>query len=301
MKKTTLKGVLVPLATAFRQSGGVDIAKMKKVTQFVCQGEVHMVIPAGSTGEFFALTREDRKRLLEIVLEEVNGRVPVYAGTGAITTRETIELTRQAEEIGADGALILTPFYISPTQEDLYEHYATIAKKTRLPIIIYSNPGRTGGVTPSPQTAKRLAKIKNIVALKDSSGNLGLTAEYIRQTKDEDFSILMGQDKLFYAGLMHGCTGLVAATANVAPRLLVELYRAYTKKDFEKCLTLQEKVTLIRNGFELLPFPVAAKAMMKIAGVDVGLAQTPLGTGKEIPPDILAELKKIVKAVNLWE
>lgn len=293
----TLKGVYVPLATALTEKENLDETGMRRLIRLVLEGGVHGLISGGSTGEFFGLSPEKRRLLLEIVLEEVKGRVPVYAGTGAITTRETVQLTRQAQDAGADGALILTPFYISPTQEDLYNHYMRIAGETDLPIIIYSNPARTGGVYPSPETIARLSEITNIVALKDSSGNLALLSEYVRQTKETDFFILMGQDKHFYAGLLHGCTGLVAATANVAPRLLVDLYHAFVEKDLERCLSLQEGVRRIREGFEALPFPVAAKAMIKLAGVDVGPAFAPLGRGREIPPDILARLKEIVDSV----
>jgi len=297
MNKGSIEGVYVPLATAFKEDGGIDKAAMQKLTDHVLENGVHGVMPAGSTGEFFALTMKDRQVLLEVVLDKVNGRVPVFAGTGAVTTKETIELTRQAESIGADGVLVITPFYISPSQEELYQHYMKIAKSTSLPIILYSNPGRTGGLYPAPETVLRISKVENIVGLKDSSGNLALTAEYIKQTQDQDFCILMGQDKLFFAGLAHGCTALVAATANVAPKLLVQLYEAYISRDFQSCLDLQHKVTLVRKGFESMPFPVAAKAMIKMAGVDVGLPAAPMGLGRELSPEELRQLEGIVKEV----
>ena len=298
MNANSLKGVFVPLATAFNNSGAVDVSTMRKLTKFVVDNGVRGVMPAGSTGEFFGLNKKDRKILLEAVLSEAQGKIPVYAGTGAVTTREVIELTKQAEEIGADGVLILTPFYIMPSQEDLYEHYVRIANNTSLPVIVYSNPGRTGGVCPAPETVLKLSRIENIVGLKDSSGNLALTAEYIRQTEDGDFCVLMGQDKLFFAGLMHGCTALVAATANVAPKLVVELYDAYVNKSFERCLHLQKKVTLLRDGFECLPFPVAAKALIKMVGIDVGPPRAPLGLGRELSSEELKKLKKIIEEVS---
>ena len=298
MSIENLKGVFVPLATAFDVKGHIDRSAMRKLTKFVLEAGVHGVMPAGSTGEFFALTKQDRKELLETVLDEVNGQVPVYAGTGAVTTRETVELTKQAEDIGAEGVLVITPFYISPSQDELYEHYRIIAKNTSIPIIIYSNPGRTGGLYPIPETVLKFSRIGNILGLKDSSGNLALTAEYVRITQNEDFVILMGQDKLFFAGLVHGCTALVAATANVAPKLVVELYEAFSKRDFDRCLIAQDKVSLIRKGFEALPFPVAAKAMIKMVGVDVGAPAAPLGTGRKITPSLLKELEAIVREVG---
>lgn len=298
MSTDSIEGVYVPLATAFKKDGSIDRVAMEQLTHYMLENRVHGVMPAGSTGEFFALNMKDRQVLLEVVLDKVNGNIPVFAGTGAVTTKEAIELTRQAESIGADGVLVITPFYISPSQEDLYQHYVMIAKSTSLPVIVYSNPGRTGGLFPTPESVLKISKVENIVGLKDSSGNLALTAEYIKQTQDQDFCVLMGQDKLFFAGLTHGCTGLVAATANVAPKLLVRLYEAYIRRDFQTCLALQHKVTLIRTGFETMPFPVAAKAMIKMAGVDVGPPAAPLGLGKEITSYELDRLQKIVKAVT---
>lgn len=294
MKTDDPKGVYVPLATAFDRDGRVNTFAMDKLTRFALDNGVHGVITAGSTGEFFGLEIEDRKLLLETVMAVVDKRIPVYAGTGAITTEETIKLTQQAEVLGADGVLVITPFYISPSQEDLYEHYIQISQSTRLPIIIYSNPARTGGVLLSPGTISKLAKVDNIIALKDSSGNLALTAEYITRTREEDFMLLMGQDKLFFSGLMHGCKGLIAATANVVPDLVVKLYDAYVQKDFTRCLALQERVTLIRQGFESATFPVAVKEMIKMVGIDVGTAKAPLGKGKTLSSDDLDKLQKLI-------
>ena len=292
MKK--IEGVLIPLASAIDDKERINESQMRKLARYVCKYRPHAVVTSGSTGEFFGLDFDDHKKLLEIVLHEVNGRCSVFAGTGAVTTKKSIKLIEQAEKAGADGALVITPFYITPTQEDLYAHYSMIASATDLPIIVYSNPARTGSVCPNPDTIVKLSKINNIVALKDSSGNLALTAEYISKTKDSDFSILMGQDKLFYAGLMQGCKGVVAATANVAPKLLMELYEAFINGDYDRCKSLQEKVTILRNGFESLPFPVAAKAMIREVGVDVGLPFAPLARGCAIQEDILLMLKRMV-------
>jgi 4-hydroxy-tetrahydrodipicolinate synthase len=294
MKSDASKGVFVPLATAFNRDGRVNSAAMEKLTRFVIGHGVHGVITAGSTGEFFGLEMQDRELLLETVLAVANKKIPVYAGTGAITTHEAIKLTRQAETLGADGVLVITPFYISPSQADLAEHYIRIAKSTRLPVIIYSNPARTGGVMPSPDTLSKLARVENIIALKDSSGNLALTAEYIMRTRQEDFRLIMGQDKLFFSGLMHGCRGLIAATANVVPDLVVKLYEAYIQKDFNRCLALQERVALIRQGFESAPFPVAAKEMIKMVGIDVGTPKAPLGSAKTLPSDDLDKLQTLI-------
>lgn len=295
MKSDASRGVFVPLATAFDRDGRVNSVAMDKLTRFVIDHGVHGVITAGSTGEFFGLDIQDRELLLNTVLEVVNKKIPVYAGTGAITTHEAVKLTRQAETLGADGVLVITPYYISPSQEDLAEHYIQIAKSTRLPVIIYSNPARTGGVIPSPETVSKLARVDNIIALKDSSGNLALTAEYITRTREEDFMLIMGQDKLFFSGLMHGCRGLIAATANVVPDLVVKLYEAYVQKNIKQCLALQERVALIRRGFESAPFPVAAKEMIKMVGIDVGTPKAPLGSGKTLHSDDLDTLQELIR------
>ena len=293
------EGVWVPIATAFDADENVDITGLQELVQYIVQAGVDGLILAGTTGEFYALDEQDRKVIYEAVLGQVKSRVPVYSGTGAVTTRKALKLIEQAESSGIDGLLVITPFYISPSQEDLLSYYSTVAKATSLPIIIYSNPGRTGGIYPAPSIVAELSEQRNIVGIKDSSGDLALTAEYIDIIDSSRFAVLMGQDKLFFQGLIQGCSGLVAATANIAPKLLVDLWNAYRSKDWETCLELQKKVTLIRKGFELLPFPVAAKVMIEMIGIKVGSPRGPLGS-RPISSVERRKLESIVEEISPW-
>jgi len=227
------KGVIPAVVTPMNKDESINESAFRKLLNYLVENGVHGVFIIGSQGEFYALTKEEKIRLMEIAVEEVNGRVPVYAGTGAIATREVIELNDAAEKIGVDAVSIITPYYISPTQEELYEHYAKIAKATKLPVLLYNNPGRTGGVKLEPRTVEKLAEIDNIVGIKDSSGDLTNTSDYIRRTKNKNFHVLAGRDTLILATLLYGGAGSIAATANVAPRLVASIYDYFVQGDLE--------------------------------------------------------------------
>ena len=188
------KGIIPAMVTPFDKEGKINEIMLRKLVNFLLDAGVHGLFPVGSQGEFYGLEKEEKKKVIETVLDETNGRAPIYAGTGAIITREAIVLTRMAEDIGADAVSIITPFFISPSQDELYEHYLSIAKSTHLPVLLYNNPGRTR-VNLSSYLVERLSKVDNIVGIKDSSGDMTLTSEYIRRTGD-NFSVLFGRDTL---------------------------------------------------------------------------------------------------------
>ncbi len=287
------KGIIPPIATPFDEKGQININIIKKLIDYLIEGGVHGLFALGSQGEFYALEREEKRKVLEIVVDYAKGKVPVYAGTGAITTRETVKLTKMAEEIGVDAVSIITPFFISPTQNELYEHYQNIAKSTSLPILIYNNPGRTG-INLSVDLITRLSKIDNIVGIKDSSGDMTLTSEYIRKT-DDDFSILAGRDTLIYGTLLYGGKGAIAATANVAPKLAVEIYDAYMNGNIERAKKAQANLAILRVAFSLGSFPVVIKDALRLIGINVGSARAPIksldGKKEEILKNILQQLE----------
>lgn len=252
----------------------LDEQALRRIAGFLVEGGVHGLLVHGSQGEFYAFSKDEKRRAWEIVVDEVDGRVPVYAGTGAITTREVMELNRIAEEVGADMVSVLTPFFISPDEEELYVHFVTIADATRLPVVLYNNPGRTG-LNMSAALVARLADHPNIVGIKDSSGDLTLTCEMIRQTGD-DFKVLMGRDSLICAGLHHGAAGAIAATGNVVPALVVEIYEAFRAGDFPRSLAAQEKLAILRQAFSLGSFPVVIKDAMNMIGLPAGPPRRPI-------------------------
>lgn len=210
------KGIIPVMVTPLTSDGKVNAEGLRNLTDCLIEGSVQGLFPVGSQGEFYALTYEEKKKVVEVVVEETRGRVPVYVGTGSITTREAVALTKMAEAAGADAVSVITPFFIRPNESELLEFYTAIAKTTRLPVLLYNNPGRTG-VNLSTDFVVQASKVEDIVGIKDSSGDLTLTAEYIQRTS-EKFSVLAGRDTLIYGTLCYGGKGAIAACANVAPK-----------------------------------------------------------------------------------
>ena len=270
----TARGIIPAMVTPFDRQGKVSEDSLRKLIDYLMEGRVHGLFPVGSQGEFYALEKEEKKKIMEIVLDQVKGKVRVYAGTGAITTKETITLTKMAEDIGVDAASIITPFFISPTQNELYEHYLAVAKSTNLPLLLYNNPARSG-VSLSADLVVRLSKVDNIVGIKDSSGDMSLTAEYIRRTSN-DFSVLAGRDTLIYGTLLYGGKGAIAATANVAPKLVVEIYEAYVRGDIEQAKKAQAELAPLRLAFSLGSFPVVIKDALELMGIKAGTTRAPI-------------------------
>jgi len=288
------RGIIPAMVTPVTPGGKINVEALRKLTDYLIKGGVHGLFPVGSQGEFYALTFEEKKRVIEVVVEETKRRVPVYAGTGAVTTREAIALTKMAEEAGVSAVSILTPFFIRPNEEELFEHYSAIAKATRLPVLLYNNPQRTG-VNISPEFVARASRVENIVGIKDSSGDLTITSEYIRRT-NEKFSVLAGRDTLIYGTLCYGGKGAIAATANVAPKVVVEIYEAFQAGDWKRSLEAQFRLAPLRLAFDLGTFPVVIKEALNLIGIDAGIGIPPVGG---IAPKAKAELKKILENMEL--
>jgi 4-hydroxy-tetrahydrodipicolinate synthase len=288
-----IKGIIPAMVTPLTEDEELDEVALRRLVSHLINGGVHGLFPIGSQGEFYAFSPEEKQRVWEIVVDEAAGRVPIYAGTGAITTRQVIELNRIAEDAGVDAVSILTPFFIQPTDAELYAHYVAIAEATSLPVLLYNNPGRTG-VKLAPGLVARLSEHPNIVGIKDSGGDLTQTIEMIRQTND-DFIVLMGRDSLIYAGLHHGIQGAIAATANVVPALVVEIYEAFQAGDWQRSLAAQEELLPLRLAFGLGTFPVVVKDALNMIGVSVGPPRRPLQSLKGEPQerlrDVLAKLE----------
>lgn len=268
-------GIIPALVTPVDGKEEFNEAALRRLVDFVIDGGVHGVFATGSQGEFWAFSAEEKTRIWETTVDETAGRVPVYAGTAAITTREAIGLAQAAERAGVDAISVLTPYFVTPSQDELYGHYAAIAAATSLPIILYNNPGRTG-VALKPGTVARLAEIPNIVGIKDSSGDLSLTAEYIR-VAPEDFTVLMGRDTLILGGLLYGARGSIAATANVVPALVASIYDRFVAGDIEGARQAQDALAPLRLAFAWGTFPVVVKAALNLMGLQAGPARGPVG------------------------
>jgi len=289
-------GIIPAMVTPLNGDESLDELALRRLVNYLIAGGVHGLFAVGSQGEAYALTTEEKRRVLETVVDEVHGRVPVYAGTGAVTTSETIALTRMAEGVGVDAVSVITPYFISPSQEELYEHYVAVAACTHLPVILYPNPARTH-VNLSPDLVARLSRIDNIVGIKDSTGDLTLTTEYIRRT-EPGFSVLMGRDTLIYAALASGASGSIAATANVAPSLVVEIYEAFSAGDVERARQAQFRLAPLRLAFEMGTFPVVIKEALALIGVCSARAKAPVGP---LPEARRQELRRILLEMGILQ
>lgn len=273
---TDIKGIITPLVTPINSQGKLNKNALRQVINYTIKGGVHGLFPIGSTGEAYALSLDERKELIEAVIEEVNGRIPVYAGTGAITTRDSIMLTKMAESAGVDVVSVLTPMFINPTDDELYDHYKEVAKSTRLPVLLYGNPDKTG-VKLSVELIKKLSNIDNIVGIKDSSGDMTLISEYIRNTDKNKFHVIAGRDTMILATLVYGGAGAIAATSNIAPAVAVSIYENFIKGDIKTALEAQYKLAPLRIAFGLGTFPVIMKEALKLLGMDSGDCLKPIG------------------------
>jgi len=289
------QGIIPAMVTPLKGDGTINEDGLRSFIEFLIQGGSHGLFVVGTTGEFYGLTPEEKKRLFTITVDQTRGRVPVYAGTGAITTRETIFLTRLAEEAGVDAVSVLTPMFISPSQKELSEHYEAIAKSTSLPVLLYNNPPKTG-VNLSAAMVAKLAEVPNIVGIKDSSGDFTLTAEYIRLTRGKDFQVLLGRDTLIYAGLCYGAAGSIAACANVAPRLTADIYDRYIAGDLAGALDAQFRLAPLRIAFNLGSFPTVIKESLELLGIDAGGCMAPVGP---MSPEERAQLRKVLVEMGL--
>jgi 4-hydroxy-tetrahydrodipicolinate synthase len=288
------KGIIPAMVTPLTPEGKINVQALRKLTNYLIDGGVHGLFPVGSQGEFYALTFEEKKKVIEVVVEETRGRVPVYAGTGAVSTREAVALTKMAEAAGATAVSVITPYFIHPNDGELMEFYTTIAKSTRLPVLLYNNPQRTG-VNISPDFVVRASKVENIAGIKDSSGDMTLMAEYIRRTEGK-FSVLAGRDTLIYGVLCYGGKGGIAACANIAPKLMAEIYEAFIAGDLKRSLEAQFRLAPLRLAFDLGTFPVVIKEALTLIGIDAGPGIAPVGAMK---PEAKAELKAILENMGL--
>ncbi|HEY7156004.1 MAG TPA: dihydrodipicolinate synthase family protein, partial [Gemmataceae bacterium] len=224
------------------------------------------------------------QEVIATAVAHVNKRVPVYAGTGAETTREVVRLTKMAEREGVDGVSVITPYFIHPTQQEIYDHYRRVAEQTRLPVILYNNPGLCGGVKIDVDTTARLAEIPNVLGIKDSSGDLQNTNEMIRVVPPR-FSVLMGRDTLIFPALLFGARGSVPATGNIAPALLAEIYNTFQRGDLEASKAAQLRLNPVRMALGLCTAPGAVKAALQVLGTPIGPCRSPVSglTSEKLP------------------
>ena len=283
------EGIFPALVTPFTDDGkAVDEERLRTLVSHCLELGVHGVVPCGTTGEFVNLTTEEKRRVIKIVIDEVNGRVPVIAGTGASGTDQTVEMTRYAKDAGATAALIVTPFYLKPADRGIYEHYYTIANEVDMPIILYNIPQCTGLDLPW-QMVEDLAQIPNIVGVKDSSGQLKFILAVLEKVRDK-INVLCGHDEVVVAGLAAGCSGAILASANVIPDIWIQVYDHVKKGELQQARELQYKVQKIARIIASSG-AVGTKEALNMMKIKVGPVRKPLSVGGELTYEAREELR----------
>lgn len=296
MGKKEIKGIIPPIITPMNQDETIHEEELRNQVNRLIKAGIHGIFPCGTNGEGYALEEKEKLRVLEIVVEETKGRIPVYAGTGCITTKETIRQSKLAEKMGADVLSVITPYFAAASQEELYEHYKALAQAVQIPIIMYNIPARTGNVL-SPDIVARLSQIDNIAGVKDSSGNFDNLLQYIEKTKKQkDFAVLAGNDSLILWNLMAGGTGGVAGCANVFPEVMVSIYEEFIEHDLDKARKAQDSIRAFRDCFKYGNSNTVIKAAVEFLGYPVGKCRAPFNklseTGLEAVKTVLKECRE---------
>lgn len=281
-------GSAVALVTPFDKNGEVNYFELKKLIDFQIANGTKAIVILGTTGEASTISREERTKIIKFSVCMVAKRVPLIVGTGSNSTKIAVELTKEAEELGADAALVVTPYYNKCNQQGLFEHYKTIAQNTNLPVILYNVPSRTG-VNILPETVKLLSKIKNIVGIKEASGNL-LQIQKIIQTAPQDFALYCGDDNLTLPLISIGAKGVISVTANVLPNEVSYLCDEALSGDFFNAKRWADFLFKINNALFLDVNPICVKYYLNLIGFNVGKPRLPL---TEPSSEIKRQLKEI--------
>jgi len=284
-------GCLVALVTPF-SGDGVDYKKLSELVRFHLEQGTDGIVPVGTTGESPTLSHKEHREVIEFVVKEVAHKVPVVAGTGSNSTAEAVELTRFAKKVGADGALIITPYYNKPTQEGMYLHFKKIAEEVDIPIVLYNVPGRTG-VSIAPETVARLAELKNIVAVKEASGSVD-QASRIRSLSD--ITLLSGDDSLTLALLSVGGKGVISVVANLVPGDMKAMIEAFNRGDIKRAGELHLRLFPLCRAMFIETNPIPVKTAMKLLGRLNGQLRLPLSP---MSPANEEKLSKVLRDYGL--
>jgi 4-hydroxy-tetrahydrodipicolinate synthase len=282
------------LVTPFRRDLSLDEETLRKLVRRQIEAGIDFLVPCGTTGESPTLTRFEHLRVVEIAVEEAGGKVPVLAGAGGYNTHEVIELAKEIEERGADGILSVTPYYNKPSQEGLYQHYKTIAAATRLPIVVYSVQGRTG-VNVEPATLARLAKLENIVGVKEASGNIAQMANVIHEVPPH-FTVLSGDDAVTIPLMALGGRGVISVVSNEIPGPMAQLAKCCLRGDFAGARAIQARYLTLMNVNFVESNPIPVKAAMGLMGLLDPVYRLPMCAPAAAS---LAKIEKVLESVGL--
>lgn len=287
------KGSLIPIVTPFKE-GKIDEEGFRDLIEFHITNGTDAIVPCGTTGESATLTHEEHEQLIDLSIEAANHRVPVIAGTGSNSTAEAIKLTTYAKKTGADGALLITPYYNKPTQEGLYNHYKAIAEETDLPLILYNVPSRTG-VNMLPETVARLSEMPTIVGIKEATGSLRQICDIIHLC-GEKCSVFSGDDFTNYPILAVGGKGVISVTANIMPDKIAAMYDAFESGNFDKSREIHYQLLELHNSIFLETNPIPVKTALSLMGKISPEMRPPLSP---MSPGNLEKLKKVMAKYKL--
>lgn len=277
MKKIEIKGIIPPVVTPMNPDESVNIAELRNQVERQIQGGVHGIFPFGTNGEGYILSLKEKEKILEATIDQAKGRIPVYAGTGCISTRDTVYMSKRAEELGADALSIITPSFALASQKELYDHYVEVAKAVNIPIVLYNIPARTGNKI-LPETVAKLAKdVDVILGAKDSSGDRDNLLAYIQQTQDlgKDFSVLAGNDGNILFCLENGGKGGIAGRANLWPQTVASIYDYFAAGDLEKAAEAQNAIAALQRVFKYGNPNTIIKKAVNLMGYPVGDCRKP--------------------------
>ena len=284
-----LEGTFVALVTPFK-NGKINEEKIRELVRLQIENGTDGIVPCGTTGESPALSEEEKNRVIKIVIEEAKGKALVIAGTGTNNTEKSVNATQQAKEMGADAALVITPYYNKPTQAGLIRHFEAVAE-VNLPIMIYNVPGRTS-VNMLPSTVEKLSKLDQIVAIKEASGDLNQVSEILTACKD-NIKVFSGDDSLFAPILAVGGVGVVSVVANLVPKYLKSLFEAFKSNEISRMQQLHHQIFELCQAMFYETNPAPVKTAMNLMGMDVGELRPPLAPMSETNKEKLIEALKV--------
>ena len=271
MDTSFIKGIIPPIVTPITEDESLDEQALRNLIDFVIEGGCSGVLAFGSNGEFYMMEEDEMQRALSVIMDQTAGRVPVYMGVGSIRTSKCIRLAQMGVRLGAKGISILQPMFIKPTEQELKGHIRSIAASVGdTAVLLYNNPGRCGYAMSQDLVQELAHSIPNLVGMKDSSGDLTQTMEFIRRNADVGFKVMCGKDTLIYSGLCVGAVGAVCSTANYLPALVCSIYDKYVGGDLKGSLEAQWQLNPVRLATDASSFPVATKDLANLVGMQVG-------------------------------
>lgn len=286
-----IRGIIAPILTPMDEKEEINIPELKRQVRRLIDSGISGIFAFGTNGEGYILSEKEKEKVLAAVVEETDHKVPVYAGTGCISTKDTIRLSKRAGELGADILSVITPSFAAASQEELYLHYKAVSEETGLPIVLYNIPARTGNAL-APDTVRRLSELELIVGAKDSSGNFDNMLQYIEVTREKDFAVLSGNDSLILWNLLAGGCGGIAGCANVFPENMVRIYRAFEQGDLETARKCQDNIRKFRSLFRYGNPNTIVKMAVKMQGYPVGDCRRPFSL---LSPEGMEKLARVLE------